>query len=268
LRLLRRDPVLLSQIGLQLVYLLPLAFILIQPAQGIDLGRYADTAFAPALTILSSTLAGSLIWITVSAEDAPDLIAAAPVSRRLVDRAKLVAAVGPVLALMAIPVALLLLRSPVAGAWAAVGCVAAGTSAGLIGVWRKNPGSRKAFNPPWRRGWARWWSPWGGRARRASAPTVCPGSRSFRPYSRRLYLRLCKDRRLHCRENLNRQKSATHTVIPHPVNRPPSFTIRRSRADTLMSGTSFDTRSQTSRTRSSPTWSPRNIGPPLSAGQP
>lgn len=145
LRLLRRDPVLLSQIGLQLVYLLPLAFILIQPAQGIDLGRYADTAFAPALTILSSTLAGSLIWITVSAEDAPDLIAAAPVSRRLVDRAKLVAAVGPVLALMAIPVALLLLRSPVAGAWAAVGCVAAGTSAGLIGVWRKNPGSRKAF---------------------------------------------------------------------------------------------------------------------------
>src|SRR5262249_21777837 len=71
-RLLIRDPVLLSQIGLQLVYLLPLGFVLLRP--GSNNFQITEAAFVPALTLLSSALAGSLIWVTVSAEDAPDLI--------------------------------------------------------------------------------------------------------------------------------------------------------------------------------------------------
>ncbi len=141
-RLLLRDPVLLSQIGLQLVYLLPLGFVLLRPGGDFQI---TEAAFAPALTLLASALSGSLIWITVSAEDAPDLVASAPVSPRFIDRAKLIAAITPVLALMAIPVGALLVRDGYAGAWALGGVLAASTSSSLIGLWRRTPGSRRDF---------------------------------------------------------------------------------------------------------------------------
>ncbi len=142
LRLLARDPLLLSQIGLQLIYLLPLGFVLLRPGGGIQI---TEAAFAPALTLLSSALSGSLVWITVSAEDAPDLIASAPVATRMVDRAKLFAAIAPVLAVMSIPVAALLVRELWSGAWALGAVLFASTSSALIGLWRRNPGSRRDF---------------------------------------------------------------------------------------------------------------------------
>jgi ABC-2 type transport system permease protein len=142
LRLLTRDPLLLSQIGLQVLYLLPLGFVLLRPGGGMQL---TEAAFAPALTILASALCGSLIWITVSAEDAPDLITSAPVASRTVDRAKLFSAIGPVWAVMTIPLIALLARDLWAGAWATGGVLMASTSSSLIGLWRRNPGSRKDF---------------------------------------------------------------------------------------------------------------------------
>jgi ABC-2 type transport system permease protein len=144
LRLLVRDPVLLSQIGLQLVYLLPLAFILIVPS-GNSVARFTPAAIPSVLTLLASSLAGSLIWLCVSAEDSPDLIASAPVDRRIVDRAKLIAAVGPVWALMAIPLIALGAASIEAAIWATGGVMAASVSSGLIGSWRRVPGSRRNF---------------------------------------------------------------------------------------------------------------------------
>lgn len=141
-RLLARDPLLLSQVGLQLIYFLPLAFILIRPDRGIAL---TEAAFAPALTLLAGTIAGSLTWITVSAEDAPDLLASAPVQAKTIDRAKFTAAVAPVLILMAIPVAILLVRDAWAGMWTLGGVIAAAISAALIGLWRRAPGSRREF---------------------------------------------------------------------------------------------------------------------------
>src|SRR5690606_21391438 len=141
-RLLLRDPVLLSQIGLQLVYLLPLGFVLLRPGGSFEI---TEAAFAPALTLLSSAIAGSLVWITVSAEDAPDLIASAPAPARHIDRAKLTAAILPVWALMAIPLAALLAREAYAGVWALGGVAAASTSSSLIGLWRRTPGSRRDF---------------------------------------------------------------------------------------------------------------------------
>jgi ABC-2 type transport system permease protein len=142
LRLVSRDPLLLSQIGLQMLYLLPLVFLLVRNDSGFTL---TEAAFAPALSLLASMLAGSLIWITVSAEDAPDLLASAPVAARAIDRAKLTAAIGPVLALMTIPIVALLVRDIWAGAWAAAGVICAAFAAALIGLWRRNPGSRRDF---------------------------------------------------------------------------------------------------------------------------
>lgn len=141
-RLLTRDPLLLSQVGLQLIYFLPLAFILFRPGSGMQL---AEPAFAPALTIIASTLAASLAWITVSAEDAPDLLASSPVPARLIDRAKLLAAVLPVLALMAIPLLVLWTRDAWAAAWATGGVVVAAVCAALIGLWRRVAGARRDF---------------------------------------------------------------------------------------------------------------------------
>lgn len=143
-RLLLRDPLLLSQIGLQLLYFLPLGFVLLRPDPDGEF-QLTAAAFAPALTLLAGALAGSLIWITVSAEDAPDLIASAPVHSRAIDRAKLFAAVGPVLALMVLPLLALAARDAWVGMWAAAGVVANAIAGALIGVWRRTPGSRKDF---------------------------------------------------------------------------------------------------------------------------
>jgi ABC-2 type transport system permease protein len=142
IRLLTRDPLLLSQVGLQLIYFLPLAFILFRPGSTMTLD---EAAFAPALTIIASTLAASLTWITVSAEDAPDLLISAPISSRLVDRAKLLAAVLPVLALMTLPLIVLWWRDPEAGAWATGGVLVASFCAATIGLWRRVPASRRDF---------------------------------------------------------------------------------------------------------------------------
>jgi len=143
-RLLLRDPLLLSQVGLQLLYFLPLGFVLLRPDPD-GAFQLTPAAFAPALTLLAGALAGSLIWITVSAEDAPDLIASAPVHVRAVDRAKLFAAIAPVLALMVLPLLALSARDAWAGAWAAGGVIANAFAGALIGVWRRTPGSRKDF---------------------------------------------------------------------------------------------------------------------------
>lgn len=144
-RLLLRDPFLLSQVLLQLVYLLPLFFVFYRGFADEGFDRRAIAMFSGAFVLLSSTLAASLVWLTVSAEDAPDLIAAAPVSRNQIDRAKALAAGIPVGALMLFPVAGAATISLSAAFWLAVGVGAAIVSACLVGIWHQVPGNRKNF---------------------------------------------------------------------------------------------------------------------------
>lgn len=139
LRLLFRDTVLLSRIGLQIVYLIPVAWLLMTPN---DSGALALPAFAPVLTMLATSLAGSLAWITISAEDAPDLVASSPAGKKLIERGKMIAAILPVTALMAIPVGILIWREPIIGLWCALGVAAGAFCAALIGLWRQVPGNR------------------------------------------------------------------------------------------------------------------------------
>ena len=145
-RLLWRDPLLLSQITLQLVYLLPLFFLIWRGNTGEEqMDRHSIAFFCGAFIFLSSTLASSLTWLTVSAEDAPDLIAGAPVSRGDIDTAKAFAAATPVVLLMLIPITGAALIDLEAGFWLALGVTASIISACLIGVWHQAPGSRKNF---------------------------------------------------------------------------------------------------------------------------
>lgn len=138
-RLIARDPHLISQVLLQLVYLLPL-FVLIL--------RGADTpgpAIGAGLTALCASLASSLAWIVISAEDAPDLLLSSPASRRTVQLGKLAASAMPPLVLAAVPLLWLVLRVPLSGLLVCFTVTAAVLGATLIVLWVGRPAPRSDF---------------------------------------------------------------------------------------------------------------------------
>jgi ABC-2 type transport system permease protein len=138
-RLILRDPQLISQVGLQLLYMLPLFFIVFKESvilPGVGAG----------MTFLAASLTGSLIWIIISAEDAPDLLAASPVEPRTVRHAKLFAAMFPVFLLILPVLGYILLRDPRTAVLTLMAAVAAMASVSLIHFWHAGTGSRNAFN--------------------------------------------------------------------------------------------------------------------------
>ena len=141
-RLLGRDPELLSQVLLRLVYLVPVVLLIFR---GDASGVFPAPRFAAAGTVFAGMLAASLAWLTVCAEDARDLIDAAPVRATTVARAKLLAACLPPLAVLAVPVLLLAARD----AWAGIVLLAVGAFAAVTGAtlqaWFGKPAPRSAF---------------------------------------------------------------------------------------------------------------------------
>jgi ABC-2 type transport system permease protein len=151
LRLLMRDPTLLSQVLLRALYVLPLAVVMLKtahqssdnPGSLFDAARLA--VLGGAVAMLAGQLAGSLAWITISAEDAPDLIACAPVSGGLVRRAKLTASMIPLGVLLVGPLAVLTWLAPWVGLCAILGSGVSAASACLINLWFEKPTPRSAF---------------------------------------------------------------------------------------------------------------------------
>lgn len=150
-RLLARDPALITQVLMRVLYLLPLGVLLVR--QAADQNDYLVPGAAAALVVMAAQVAASLVWITVSAEDAPDLLACAPAEISAVRRGKLAAAVIPVAALLAPFILPLLVLAPLAGLAAALGCAAAVWSAALIGLWWQRPGKRTEFRNARRSSW-------------------------------------------------------------------------------------------------------------------
>jgi ABC-2 type transport system permease protein len=143
LRVISRDAALLSQVLLRVLYMLPLALVLARSATHMSVWALAGPAAA--VTFLAGQVAGSLVWITVSAEDTPDLLAIAPAPMSVLSQAKLVAALLPVAVLLAIPIGVLAWYAPLAGLWTAIGSALTAWSSGLIGVWHQKPGKRADF---------------------------------------------------------------------------------------------------------------------------
>ncbi|HTU10415.1 MAG TPA: hypothetical protein VMG08_05895 [Allosphingosinicella sp.] len=140
-RLLRRDPQLAFTIVLRLIYLLPIAL----PAFTHGRGPPLLPALAFFGILLAGQLAGSLAWLTVSAEDSPDLIAVAPVEKKAAGRAKLTAAL-----LIAAPFALVLplavaTVSPRAAIIMLAMTGASALAAGLVELNFQRPAPRKQF---------------------------------------------------------------------------------------------------------------------------
>lgn len=142
-RLLLRDPWLISQMLLQVLYVSPMGFAIARNVQGH--AAFALAAGAAAATFVCGQLAGNLVWLTVSAEDSPELVATAPLPLAAVLRAKLLVALTPTVALVAPPVLVLAAFSLPAAAAAVLGCAAAAASAAALNLWWCKPGRRRDF---------------------------------------------------------------------------------------------------------------------------
>lgn len=150
LRLLARDPALMSQVLLRLLYIVPLLLLLVRDSDGPG-GALAP--LAAGVAFMTSALAAILTWVTNSTEDAPDLLACSPSKPGLLCRAKLTAALAPVALLLCIPVTLFMLRDPEAGLVLALCCAGAALCAGLITLWLGRPAKRAEFNARRRGSW-------------------------------------------------------------------------------------------------------------------
>jgi len=140
--LLRRDPWLLSQTLMQLLYLLPPALLL---WRSFGEGTHSLALLVPVLVMAAGQLAGGLAWLAISGEDAPDLVSSAPVSARDLLRAKIEAVMGGI-AIVFVPFALALaLISPFDALVAALGIAAAAASATAIQLWFRVQARRSHF---------------------------------------------------------------------------------------------------------------------------
>jgi ABC-2 type transport system permease protein len=142
LQLLWRDPWLVSQTLMQLLYLLPPA-VMLWGSFGDDNG--ALIVLAPVLVMAGGQLAGGLAWLTISGEDAADLVATAPLPASRITRAKIEVVLLIIAAVFApLILALLLARPELAIITAGATIVAAG-SATAIQLWFRVQGRRSQF---------------------------------------------------------------------------------------------------------------------------
>ncbi len=143
LKLLWRDPALLSQVLLRALYLIPVLFLLLRNAAMHATSTVASGAGG--LVFTASQLAASLAWITISAEDSPELLASAPISAGRVRRAKIIAALLPIAIVFGAGVVPLTFFSPLAAAVAGIGIACAALSTSLVNLWYEKPAQRKSF---------------------------------------------------------------------------------------------------------------------------
>jgi ABC-2 type transport system permease protein len=140
--LLRRDPWLASQTLMQILYLLPPAILLWRT---FEAGGGALNLLVPVLVMAAGQLAGGLAWLSISGEDAPDLIATAPIPQRYVLRAKIEAVIVIIAAIFAPPVAVIAVASPWHAAVTGTGIVIAATCATAIQLWFRIQAKRSQF---------------------------------------------------------------------------------------------------------------------------
>jgi ABC-2 type transport system permease protein len=140
--LLRRDPWLVSQTFMQMLYLIPPA-VLMWKSFGSSGAAYE--LLVPVLVMAAGQLAGGLAWLAISGEDAPDLVAAAPVPGRFVIRAKIEAVLGVIALVFAPLVAVLAIASPWHALITATGIVIGTVTATAIQLWFRSQAKRSQF---------------------------------------------------------------------------------------------------------------------------
>jgi ABC-2 type transport system permease protein len=140
--LLRRDPWLVSQTFMQMLYLIPPAVLL---WRSFDDGNGAYNLLVPVLVMAAGQLAGGLAWLAISGEDAPDLVATAPVPASFILRAKVEAVLGVIVMVFAPMLVVLAIASPRHALVGAAGIVIATTTATAIQLWFRSQAKRSQF---------------------------------------------------------------------------------------------------------------------------
>jgi len=140
--LLLRDPWLVSQTLMQILYLLPPALLL---WRSYGEGTGALVVLVPVLVMAAGQLAGGLAWLAISGEDAPDLVATAPILRGQIVRAKVEAVLGGIAIAFAPFIAALALLSVYHAFVAALGILMAAAAATGIQFWFRKQATRRYF---------------------------------------------------------------------------------------------------------------------------
>jgi ABC-2 type transport system permease protein len=140
--LLRRDPWLMSQSLMQLLYLLPPALLL---WRNFGEGGSALFLLVPVLVMAAGQLAGGLAWLAISGEDAPDLVATAPVPPGFIMRAKIEAVLMAVALVFAPLVLALGIIAPALAFATALFAAIAAISATAIQFWFRSQMKRSLF---------------------------------------------------------------------------------------------------------------------------
>jgi ABC-2 type transport system permease protein len=140
--LLRRDPWLVSQSLMQLLYLVPPAVMLWR--------SFADNGLAivvvtPVIVMAAGQLAGGLAWLTISGEDAADLMATVPLPASQMIRAKIEVVLIAIGAIFAPLLIALLFASPFQAAVTALFVILATASATAIQLWFRIQAKRSQF---------------------------------------------------------------------------------------------------------------------------
>jgi len=141
-KLLRRDPWLMSQTLMQMLYLIPPAVLL---WRSFDNGDGAYQLLVPVLVMAAGQLAGGLAWLAISGEDAPDLVATAPVPKSFIIRAKVEAVLGAIAVVFAPLILVLAYMSPWHALITAAGVAIATGAATAIQLWFRTQAKRSQF---------------------------------------------------------------------------------------------------------------------------
>jgi ABC-2 type transport system permease protein len=141
-KLLQRDPWLMSQTLMQLLYLLPPAFLL---WRGFGGAGASQILLVPVLVMAAGQLAGGLAWLAISGEDAPELVATAPLTAGSILWAKAEAVMGSIGVVFAPFILALSLLSPYCAIVAGIGIAVAAASATEIQLCFRAQAKRSHF---------------------------------------------------------------------------------------------------------------------------
>ena len=127
--LLQRDPWLISQTLMQILYLIPPALLLwVTFGKGND----AFVVLIPVVVMAAGQLAGGLAWLSISGEDAPDLVATAPIAAHRVLLAKIEAVIGMIALVFAPIVAMIAFGELYAAIVCGLGILSAAAASTMI----------------------------------------------------------------------------------------------------------------------------------------
>ena len=140
--LLLRDPWLMSQTLMQILYLLPPALLLWRDFRN-DVDGFV--VLVPVLVMAAGQLGGGLAWLSISGEDAPELVATAPLRARQILRAKIEAVMGAIAVVFAPLTVVMAVASPFDATVAALGIAASAGAATMVQLCFRVQGRRSQF---------------------------------------------------------------------------------------------------------------------------